>query len=330
MIRKVKVELLVLTLLLAIEFAQMSAVPGERDEKPGRIEWLRGHLARGTFLGVDWHLVLDQSTGKTYRCEGQHSSKLLAALPPEEFPEDLMATVTHWEVSSLSDQGHTLFDYFNNPASVRNLADIVGSDTAQFDWAGPDGVEIEKKFRETTAKGIEAYYQMRFENEFKQWKRLLEKAEDKADIAELRRGKPTKQKLPEKRDIGTLFCDEQYRRFCLFLSRLRTVTVNQKPVKHKFVLTESGTVSVIFGDWLRDEDFAHSFWAEVITEANPDPEDISRECASSIVELRAKSGKEKRRKYQSEAGRFSKKAAKMRNPPPPRRAEGGGQSEQIM
>lgn len=318
-IRKSKVEGLPLTKELTARFRNMVPVPGERDWKQKRDEKLFNLILCDEFFGVDWHVVLDLSTGIEYRADGQHSSKLLDRLDSKDFPQGRIATVTTWEVDSIAEDGPALFRYFNASFSSRNAADVIGVGTAQYEDLGA----IPKPFQLSTAKGIRAWIAMQHQAQIKQWKRLCEKDSTLKPL-----NKPAKPRQPDLQHFSVYFNDPEHRAFAVWLYELSRV-IQRKD--YCFIVTKPGIVSVIRADWTRDSDFAGHFWRSVVTASAPKPGDVSRECLESLLELKNKGGKQMLEKYQTRASKFSKKAAGLRNPPPPPQSPGADERpSQVM
>jgi len=147
----IKVESVPLTRELALEFAVMTPVDGERPLKEARLHFLALHLEKGTFFGVVWSKGVERTSGKLYRLNGQHSSHLLAELDPDRFPQGLFATVTTWEFDAQDKP--TLFDYFDNPRSARSNTDKMATYRAEH----PDLEHIDLDLLVHIANGLHVY-----------------------------------------------------------------------------------------------------------------------------------------------------------------------------
>lgn len=157
MYRKVLVESASLTPELAARFAAMTPLPGERLLRSTRRQYLEAQLLRGKFSGPDWASGRCLSTDTIYRLDGQHSSDLLTHLPGgAEFPTGLIATITHYEFDSMGDAAD-VFNLFNNPRSVRNNLDMMGTYAAQI----PELEMYSREFMVNVGNGIYEYEKKR-------------------------------------------------------------------------------------------------------------------------------------------------------------------------
>jgi hypothetical protein len=151
MTRQIEGVRVLLTRELALEFANMTPVDGERPFKEGRLEYLKMQLEKGTFFGVQWDKGIERGTDKLYRLNGQHSSHLLADLDPDHFPQGLFATVTTWEFDAQDKP--TIFDYFDNPRSARSNTDKMNTYRVEHS----DLADIDLDLLVHTVNGVFAY-----------------------------------------------------------------------------------------------------------------------------------------------------------------------------
>ena len=93
MIRLVEVRLVPLTLALAKTFAAKPGLPGERPLRENHVAFLNKERDEDRFMGPTWSEVLDESTGLTYRVNGQHSSTMLSRVSEDTFPRELVVAI---------------------------------------------------------------------------------------------------------------------------------------------------------------------------------------------------------------------------------------------
>lgn len=246
-VRKVNSTLEVLTRELAQQFTNMPHLPGERDCKPGRILFFQKHLAEGTFIDPTWSKGICKEDGKEYRLDGQHSSFALATLDmAQPFPE-LMVTIQSYEFDSLSDDAPTLFDIFDNPASVRTDVDIIGIFKAPFD----DLKELPKAYLDRAAKGVLFYN-----------RELVDKS---------------KAVIFRKRQKGLYFKETVNREFAVWLYQFIGS-------KHDWLIGKDGVVAEIYSDFQYNPTLAFEFWSYVFNESHPDPDHVTRDLSSTLKE----------------------------------------------
>jgi len=242
-VKKVGSQLEVLTKELAQQFSSMEPLPGERDPKPGRILFFQKHLKEGTFIDPTWSKGICKADGKEYRLDGQHSSWMLANLDlAEPFPE-LMVTIQIYEFDSIAGDSATLFDIFDNPASVRTDIDIMGIFKAPY----MELKDIPKKFLDQVAKGI------RF-----QQRELTANGE-----------------VFQRRSKGVYFKHEVYRNFAVWLYQFHAS-------KHDWMISKDGIVAEIVNDYQYNPQLAYDFWSQVFFESNPDPDHITRDLSTTL------------------------------------------------
>lgn len=260
----------------ATEFATMEPMPGERDEEPTRIKRLHDLLDDGQFQGVDWHFASDLKTGKRFRVDGQHSSKMLAALSSQKVPV-VLATITEWEVDDItSPDGYFLFEKFNQPWSTRTASDVMGVGTAQCkDLAGV----VPKPFLVSVAKGVSAWIKAKNDSALAEYQRRKKKDPDAP--------KPKQGKLPKPRQLSVYFREEERRKFAIWAHGMSKNPMEQ-PVLHRSLLSQAGILAEMYDEWRENVESTTVFWTWVLNASHPDPEHESRELANEYLETKAK------------------------------------------
>jgi hypothetical protein len=275
MYRKVSVECAPLTPELAQSVCTMRPLPGERALRSSRRNYLEAMLIKNLFNGPEWSVGVCLATGETYRLDGQHSSDLLVNLPEGmPFPEDLLATVTHYEFDSMED-APDLFNLFNNPKSVRNNTDMMGTYSAQA--PGLEGCDYSREFLVDVADGL-------YESE------RVSTVED-----------PPPVKFGA-RDRGLYFSYKPRPDFIAVTHWLATF----RETRNAAFLKRSVIVGDMIGQWRTDQEDANAFWSLVFSEAHPDPDHSSRLLATWLLQQLASA---KQPKLHMEA--FRKKARQM-------------------
>jgi hypothetical protein len=295
MIAKKETQLAVLTPALAAKFAAMSPLPGERSIKPAHIDFLEKHALQGTFFGPDWAEVKDLSTGRTYRCNGQHSSTMLSRLPEGKFPVGLKATITKYEIDSVNDDGINLFELFDNPHMTRDGVDIMGAGVAGLHELD----NIDRKFLIKVANGLAA--SVRNVNEERQvaYEKLLKKDPNVVP--------PTFELWHQARQLFNYFFNAENRKFAVWMDSLRNTSIGKQSAENEFVFKCAGVVSVMYADWKKDKQFATTFWTEVIT-GSGEPDSTSRELARELRKLNTKD-KKNQKDFRKVAAKASRNAA---------------------
>jgi hypothetical protein len=241
-VHKVASNLEVLTRELAQRFASMTPIAGERDCKPKRLAFFENHVAQKTFIDPTWSKGICKTDGHEYRLDGQHSSRVLANLEAENFPE-LMVTVDIYEFDSLKEDAALLFEKFDHPDSVRDDLDMIHFDKAQH----PDLADLDKRFLDKAAKGI-LFYQ----------RELVKDGE-----------------LFPKRRKGLYFDHEGNRKFVTWLAQFNATT-------HDWIIKKPAIVAEIYADYLYNEEMAGEFWGWVFKENHPDETHESRELTRTL------------------------------------------------
>src|SRR5262249_35433182 len=111
-----------LTPEVVAEFRAIESSSVEREVSPRRVKHLRDKLDAG--LGVTFHWVTADLDGKTLRGNGQHSSTMLAEVPPERFPTGLKVFREHYKCDTADDFA-LLFQQFDDRKSNRTSSDVA-------------------------------------------------------------------------------------------------------------------------------------------------------------------------------------------------------------
>jgi len=244
--RKVDVKLESLTPELARSFAGMQPFQGERSLKSARLNFLRRHVKAGTFSSPTWADAMQRGTDHRYRLNGQHSSAMLAALTPEEFPLGLLVTIETYEFDSVDEDAFALFDLFDNPKSARDNTDALGVDIAAYE----DLRAVDRKFAGKAAAGI-AYFEG------------LKK--DGGVLHDARRR-------------GIYFADLDNRRFLLWIWPFHDAL-------HVGLLNPP-VMAEVYADWKYNAAMAQEFWTLVLYESHGDPDHETRELSRVLKEMK--------------------------------------------
>jgi hypothetical protein len=241
MFKKLFSESVPLTPAVAQAHADLAPMPGERAIRQSRLKFLLAALDDGRFAGPDWHVGIYVPTGERYRLEGQHSSRMLASLPAERFPANLVLTMTTWEFETW-EEAADLFDIFNNPRSVRNNEDAMGIYRAQM----PGISNIDRAVLVHVANGI----------------------------CEWESGRGDQGTVLPPRRRGLYFYDEENQAFAVWVDRF-------SECKNASFLRRQGVMAEMLVDWRVSADEATAFWEYVLRESHPDPDDVTRELAET-------------------------------------------------
>jgi hypothetical protein len=296
MLEKKSVVSKTLTKELAIEFASMTPVPGERDFQESRAKWLRGLVEMGEFSGVDWHYLVDNTpntgNGKKYRGEGQHSSRILADpdLPADKFPA-VLATISEWTTDNLKADLVPFFQKFNQPKSSRTPVDLMGVGTADYTEIS----DISKGFRQSIAKGIAVYIKNQNAQKSKNFDRRKKK--DQALI------QPVMEHVPGIADLYKLYMEEERRKFLLFAHRMTRTPMGQE-VKHVFIFKQPGVIAEMYDEWMRDSQRTEMFWTLVLNASHPDPDHETRVLADTLLEMKSASSHVTQEKYSEQVRKW--------------------------
>jgi hypothetical protein len=248
--QKIKVEGVPLTLELAREFANLPELPGEREIRESRQEYLLRELRDGAFVGPNWARGIERGTKKIYRLDGQHSSKLLSNLPADTpFPINLLTTMDTFEFDSLAADGAALFNLFNHPKSARTNEDAVGIYRAQ------SPIEL---------RNIDRAFLVKIGN----------------GIAEYIRGLPDnskKEPVHQPRQRGMYFTDatHKYSQFACWVATFREA-------KNSTFLSRGSIIAEMLSDWLIDADRGGEFWSYVLRENHPEVDHETRSLAETF------------------------------------------------
>lgn len=107
---------------LVREFDTMPALEGDRGIDPLRMTRYRKILADGKFSSVVWASILLRPAARTYRGNGQHTSRLLAERLPD-LPE-FYVTVERWAVDTMA-EAMEVYAYYDNGMNIRTKKDFV-------------------------------------------------------------------------------------------------------------------------------------------------------------------------------------------------------------
>jgi hypothetical protein len=249
MYKKVEVTGVPLTVELAREWAAMTPLPGERDERPSRHAYLLSMVQHRLFAGPAWACGIERATGRKYRLDGQHSSKMLASLPDEVgFPTGLLCTVETWEFDSVGEDGATLFNLWNHPKSARTNEDAMGIYRAQ---APAEVSDLNKQFLVKVVNGI-------YEHE-----KMLD---------------PKQALLLPPRERGLYFSSAKGERYCAFAAWVDTL----RDLKNAAFLARAAVVGEMLNHWLKDRPKAEKFWDFVYRENHPDVDHETRTLADTF------------------------------------------------
>src|SRR5215472_15337063 len=244
------------------EFHPLPGLFGERDLKKIRIAFLRMLIAENRYQGPSLAIVIDKSTGKTYRGNGQHTDYVMSHLEGAKFPVDpvtgepLLATLDVWEIETM-DEAHDLFDIFDNPMCSRNNADYM----TMVKSAYPELRQLPSSFLIHATNAIDAYFA-------KQPKGSHIKPRYRGD---------------------DLLCDDTNRAFVVWLSRfLDSENAN--------FIGRTLAMAVAFEGWLSQDlkEKATLYWTYVFENNHPDPDDESHLLATELIKaaLRARRGED--------------------------------------
>jgi hypothetical protein len=243
MFSKTNVTLESCTHELARTFADMAPLAGERELKPAHVMFLDNHRKAGTFVSPSWAVVVDKSTGTKYRANGQHSSQMLAACPPEEYPAELLVTIEEYTTDDLAHDAFLIFDLFDHPRSVRNNVDVMNLHRAHY----PDLKDVDAKLCLALCNGIALFEQSRGEKG---------------------------QVLPTRQRGGYLEQDD-YRTFVQWAAPFAAE-------RHAWLLRKPGVVAEMVANRRSFADEAEEFWRLVFTESHPDSDHETRELSRTL------------------------------------------------
>lgn len=269
MIIKVKAELLHLTHELAVQFNTMPPVPGERDKRPSRLNFFKRHLKNGTFGSPTWSVAIVKGAIEEMRADGQHTSTVLAGLPPEQFPQGLQVTKQTFQIDSVEEDAQPLFDMFDNPQSARTHTDAMSIYRAQ--WGDLKG--LKNAFLVDVAKGIDYYLE-----EFP-----LDPNYPKVQWA--------------RRKFGMYYTTPKHRDFANWLHQW-------EDARHAWMIGKGELTAEMFHDWNAFPNIATIFWGYVLKEDHPDSADETRELAATLKDLAGRKKDLKKDAFRKQARKF--------------------------
>jgi hypothetical protein len=264
MFSKTNVTLETCTQELAKTFATMPGLEGERPLNPKRLEFLDAHRKAGTFVSPTWAIVIDKTTGQKYRTNGQHSSRMLADCPPEEYPTGLLVSIEEYTSDDLAHDAFILFQLWDHPRSARSNADVMNQHVRHYaDLAG-----IEAKLCLTLCSGIARF--------------------------EASRGE--KGEVLSARERGAYLQHDHYRSFVVWAATLSGTV-------HASLLNKPGVVAEMVANRGSDPTEADEFWRLVFTESHPDSDHETRELSRTLREWARKKPKVGQDRFRREAAK---------------------------
>lgn len=136
------------------EMESLNAVPGERELKRTRLNFIETLLCNGEFNRCEWARCKCKEDKKNYRVNGQHTTTQLRALLNGEieatFPEGVPVVMSWWECDSKDDLPD-VFNQFDNHRSTRSAEDKLGIYLAQH----KDMIGIDKKLVNQILAGVD-------------------------------------------------------------------------------------------------------------------------------------------------------------------------------
>lgn len=136
------------------EHGSLADIPGERELKRSRINFLIDRAEVGDFNRCEWARCHCKEDGKNYRVNGNHSKAVLNSILEKEveakFPNGVPVTVQWYECDTLLDLAD-VFDQFDNQKSSRKPEDKLGVFVAQHN----DLIGIEKKVIHKVLTGVD-------------------------------------------------------------------------------------------------------------------------------------------------------------------------------
>lgn len=270
-----KTELQPLTHDLAVQFADMKRVPGERLLKGIRLKYFEDLIKAGTFADPTWSVGICKEDSETYRLDGQHTSTQLAATPTELFPVGRHVQVTTYEFDSVGIDGAALFNKFDNPHSTRTNQDMMTFYRSEWD-------DIEN---------INPELCMKIANGIYQWE-LGNKSKDKY--------------LYSPRIRGSYYRAAEFRMFANWVNDIAQCD----NIRLDFVLGKPGVMAEMLADWKISPEVAESFWLYVLRENHPDVDHITRQLGEDFKKWRSKPERHSQSQYRTRAmrawGRYHK------------------------
>jgi hypothetical protein len=275
-----------LTQEYAAEFSVMAPLPGERERKRSRVEFLINLVRQERFISPIWAVGDERSTGRRFRLDGQHSSYALSHLPPGvDFPQGLSAILLVFEFESVAEDGMDLFEYFNNPRSTRNNVDLMGLWRATY----PDIESLSRAFLVRVGKGLNIY----------------------------ERTRPGGQKYSS-RDQGMLYSNREYRDCAKWAAQFQKSEATTASGRlNSSLLGITGILAEMASDFMTDREIANEFWHYVFNQDHPDPNDETHLLASKLLEMRRRrlGQADYRKRVQTAWKRYMRNAVSRRSLP---------------
>lgn len=136
-----------ITVKLATEFMEMTAVPRERLLRERRMQVYERLIRNQQWRPCIWASVHCKETGETYRVNGQHTSRLFSVLAGEF--TDLTVIIESYEADTLEDVGR-LYGTFDSSQNSRTASDIFRA----FASTIPELADLPRKIIDSCASGI--------------------------------------------------------------------------------------------------------------------------------------------------------------------------------
>jgi hypothetical protein len=265
----------------------MIPLPGERELKRNRVEFLTNLVRQERFISPRWAVGDERATGKRYRLDGQHSSYALSHLPSDVgFPHGLSVILLVFEFDSVGHDGMDLFEYFDNPRSTRNNTDLMGLWRANY----PEVEGLSREFLVRIAKGLSVYEQSR----------------------------PGGQKYSP-RDHGMLYAIREYRDCALWAAQFQRSAASTATGRlNSSLLGIIGIVAEMVSDFMTQREIANEFWRYVFNQDHPDANHETHLLAPKLLDMKRKrAGQADYRKRAQIAWRRYMREAATRGPVPP-------------
>lgn len=109
------------TLKLAVEFDEMTAIGHERPLRESRLQVYERMVRAETFRPITWSSAFCAENGETYRVNGQHTARLFRSLVSEF--ADQVVTIERYDCDTLDDVGR-LWSTFDSAESARRASEI--------------------------------------------------------------------------------------------------------------------------------------------------------------------------------------------------------------
>ncbi|MBV8772856.1 MAG: hypothetical protein JO166_11100 [Deltaproteobacteria bacterium] len=284
--RNPNVERPELTPEYAAQFSAMAPLPGERERKRSRVEFLTNLVRQERFISPVWAIGHERNTGRRYRLDGQHSSYALSHLPPGVlFPLGLSVILLVFEFDSVREDGMDLFEYFNNPRSTRNNVDLMGLWRAAY----PEIEALSREFLVRIARALNIY----------------------------ERSRPGGQSYSP-RDQGMLYVIRDYRDCALWAAQFQKSAATTAAGRlNSSLLGLTGIVAEMVSDFIGHRDLAGEFWHHVFNQDHPDPNHETHLLAPKFLEMkRRRVGQADYRKRAQTAWRRYLRESTSREPVP--------------